>query len=106
MEYTKGKWRVIETVGTLEPKGAVVWADGYGEIVHMVSLQDNYLANAHLIAAAPAMYEALKDIKGRQELALGGWLSVTETYLPEWAQPIRCTLEIIDKALALAERRE
>ena len=55
MEYTKGEWTVdTESIATVvmaeRTKVAVVY--GYSD--------EEELANAHLIAAAPALYEALK----------------------------------------------
>jgi hypothetical protein len=60
MEYTKGEWRVVA-----DPLGK--FTDIFGEIgmpittiTHSGMNIGQDIANAHLIAAAPDMYEALK----------------------------------------------
>ena len=56
MNYTKGEWKVKQLPLTREPAiyvGNKLIAGGVEE------------ANAHLIAAAPEMYEALKELMDR-----------------------------------------
>jgi len=62
MEYTKGEWEI-----TLQYPGVFgIWAKqegirlGIADVFH--TTDNNGEANANLIAAAPAMYEALKDM--------------------------------------------
>ena len=61
MEYTKGKW---EAETNLYP--ATVWAKVKGRETHLATIEpqpnNEDTANAYLIAAAPAMYEALKNV--------------------------------------------
>ena len=62
--YTKGKWRVMTgniatVVGTDSGKTAIVYGGS----------DEEELANAHLIAAAPDMYEACNAFK----MALAIW---------------------------------
>ena len=53
MEYTKGEW-------THEGDGLIVAEDG--KQIAALTTRDRE-DNAHLIAAAPAMYEALKELE-------------------------------------------
>jgi len=59
MEYTKGKWIINfseERNGTIS-----VYVPLRGTVARIYTRScDDYKANAHLIAAAPDMYEALK----------------------------------------------
>ena len=88
MGFTKGKWEIILW---LDKRGFNIFSDegliatvpleqGSKHTMHEVK------ANAYLIAAAPAMYEALKMSKGIME-ALG--------VAPH-------AMKVVDKALALA----
>src|SRR5262249_27092401 len=56
MTAHEGKW----TRGKWEQAGAHVGNRGYGEIAECFGT--DFEANAHLIAAAPAMYEALESL--------------------------------------------
>ena len=56
--YTKGKWKA-----ELNLYPETVWAtDGKGRETQVAEVTSRNEADAFLIAAAPAMYEALKDI--------------------------------------------
>jgi hypothetical protein len=62
MEYTKGEWERItggNWIGVRNPENAEIiaqcWQDGY------ITSKIEAKANAHLIAAAPDMYLALKE---------------------------------------------
>jgi len=63
------EWRVIETSGTLEPKGAVIWQDGYGEIAHMVEIQKEYLANAQHIVDMHNKWEAFEAMESIRHIS-------------------------------------
>ena len=56
MEYTKGKWKYEKSY-----RYHNVINESGGTIVQCGTLEESE-ANAHLIAAAPAMYEALKQL--------------------------------------------
>ena len=61
MQHTPGPWRVYQskrfpTIAINGDKGSVRVANTYGELDFQ-----RQMANARLIAAAPAMYEALED---------------------------------------------
>lgn len=74
--HTEGPWRVNPAydipavIANCFPKGstcvAVVYGDGAPEIMARVIASPGLpvMPNAHLIAAAPEMYEALKSIAG------------------------------------------
>ena len=64
MNYTKGEWKVVS-----DPQGK--FTDIFGEvgmpiatITHFSKDRTQDLADAQLIAAAPALYEALKSVMG------------------------------------------
>ncbi len=95
MEYTRN-WTAEGRTITCAPNGSIIattnrhpFADGVGE------------ANAHLIAACPDMYEALKELKdwlksdGVQVLGEGLYEQMT---IPK-------TFEKVDKALAKADNK-
>ena len=87
MNYTKGEWKLRDTApGTL-------W--------HIVALEPptliaecSYLPNAHLIAAAPMMYEALKEVEG--------YFNIN----PEIAEEFPRFVGLTQQALSKAEGRE
>ena len=69
MEYTKGEWKVIQKKASKVPffDGFTLSVEGGKLLIALCDREkwDNKkqrLANAHLIAAAPDMYEALKEI--------------------------------------------
>lgn len=65
-KFTPGPWLTkTYTNHELQTDFAMVMM---GDWVHMIGYSDEDKANAHLIAAAPAMYEALKellDVRGK-----------------------------------------
>lgn len=64
MNYTKGKWKADYTGSHL----VSVMCPGTAEVVAIcgkpkwITDRDTQIANAHLIASAPYMYEALKSL--------------------------------------------
>lgn len=74
MERTNGTWKVYEDhmVGIQD----IVAEDGMGfftvPIAHIVTNNCEHDANANLIAAAPDMYEALKDLLSAYEYSTKG----------------------------------
>lgn len=90
--YTKGDWRV-EDWGY----NKVITATGTDNEICMISRysqsrgNEEYMANAHLIAAAPAMYEALESARD----------ILREIHHYQDDQPV---LSPINKALAQARR--
>lgn len=62
--FTKGPWRVDDSVHGKEGGIVHIKSDGYSEMCTMFSSalenEDEFLANDHLISAAPELYEALE----------------------------------------------
>ena len=54
MNYTKGEWAIYPSV--LDTKDLVIWCEGQ----YIGTVRNK--ANAHLIAAAPLMYEELRNL--------------------------------------------
>ena len=91
MNYSKGEWKVNcgirangELIATTEALKRNLTKDGYNATEE--------IANAHLISAAPDMYEALKDLQkaienGKERIGAGRWFN-------------------LDNALAKAEGKE
>ena len=85
MEYTKGKWEVgSDSWDTYIGTGTQYLA----KIINSGSLTDNEVqANAHLIAAAPEMYEALKLLIERMNSDMvGSEYGVALTLPRVWAE--------------------
>lgn len=102
MNYTKGKWTINKSSPT------DVYAINNGS--HFVAECGNPylpngedLANAHLISAAPDMYEAIKMAINELTEIQGDWASVSDTYVPSWVNLIRNALSPLHQALAKAE---
>jgi hypothetical protein len=85
VNYTKGEWKVITRGGSMR----VVAISGKPEIADIIG---NFEPNAHLIAAAPDMYEVLQDV----EMTMGMTLA---DHFPELRNKIV-------KAIAKAEGKE
>ena len=89
-KHTPGPWAInrndtgMNDSGTIEGNGIVICPDIYGESLERVN------ANAALIAAAPAMYEALKALQ-----------SILKPDAPGYAQSTQC--QQVEAALAQAE---
>ena len=106
MNYTKGEWKVAMACYDNQLPAIHVYREecpypiignGSGIVICKISNSDleGGLANAHLIAAAPDMYEALREAEAILDLVAQG---VTITSLQR-------TLPIVKKALAKAEGR-
>jgi len=64
-KHTPGPWKVIVGPGAFG-KTYYIDAEGYGENpITAVSNNGNAEANAHLISAAPELYETLKELINR-----------------------------------------
>ena len=67
-EFTKGEWKVWHPVNN----DYTIYTGEYGQGITQVAIisecHPNAEANAHLIAAAPKMYEALRDMLQGSEL--------------------------------------
>ncbi len=64
-KFTKGEWKVTSNYKRLYVHDENLYPEDSHGIRHIASINDSHgeeEANARLIAAAPAMYEALKDI--------------------------------------------
>ena len=70
MEYTKREWKVIDS--DLDGKNICVDKKKIAKPYYFQGIKTNeeFEANAHLIAAAPEMYEALKSFDD-SEISLG-----------------------------------
>ncbi len=114
-QFTQGPWVVDEDYEDEEQQAIGIVKEGHGYIagIHILASSNNGegftsedRANAHLIAAAPAMYEALQQTLFLVELAaLEEWgREVTgEHQLP--TTEARDRLEKVTAALAQAEGR-
>jgi len=78
MEYTKGEWEIKKLEYTHEDRIKITSQpkDGMFEMVCFVYGENNRESNARLIATAPDMYEALKELKtaidkGQERLGVG-----------------------------------
>lgn len=107
MTHTKGIWRVEEDnfgckniVSDVAEEG--IFSLGY---THGLGNEDEDLANAHLIAAAPAMYEALKGILLVAIPCENSKMEFEKTYLGVF-KVLGNRLEEAVSALAKAESRE
>ena len=94
MNYTKGEWHnhkgIIET--HYAPRGAV--------IAEVNSATSQWEANAHLIAAAPDMYEALRLLTNLYIANRGSNHAFTVTITPAKSEVLGCWK---DAELALAK---
>ena len=94
-EYTKGPWKHADAPeGCSEQIYAPQAGNGNGGLITVISSgvsKEEDIANAHLISAAPEMYEALEAVKDRIE---GEWELDADSF------------QLVLKALAKAERRE
>jgi len=58
MKHTKGEWKVSDNWNVTTDNRLIVSCGGFSDGTH--ETHDENIANAHLISAAPDMYEALK----------------------------------------------
>ncbi len=93
MNYTKGEWKLNDVSFRRDYREFVVNADLRTTAESQGDSPEEAVANVHLIAAAPDMREALKDIT---ELAPRDKLRMPYAI---------AAVEIADKALAKAEGR-
>lgn len=99
MNYTQGDWKIEEVI-TDQP---IITAGGK-DIAEVLSYgYEETLANAHLIAAAPDMYEALKKIQDLLK-SMCGWNE--ELGLGTTNQYLLSAFTFTQKALAKAEGRD
>ncbi len=96
MNYTKGEWKVYQD--GMAQRTSVVSEDGIGffraNIADLDRKNKEYVANAHLIAAAPNMYEALKTIAPNIRFMYEGHRDDAG---------LRYKYELLEQALAKAE---
>ena len=107
MNYTKGEWKVTDSAFSRftayrgRKQGGrtfVTTALNLNQIAEAQGdTQEEAEANAHLIAAAPDMYEALKEIRAGLSLNRNNELAETLRYV------IGASIEISGMALAKAE---
>ena len=69
MEYTKGKWIVVHEFNVESDGQRGIASCGYSDNRDPDNVAKENIANAHLIAAAPAMYEALTHLTNRFKTA-------------------------------------
>jgi hypothetical protein len=60
MEYTKGEWKVFHYGDVGQKPSAISVITDDEKLLCKLGIQKEWEANAHLIAAAPELYEALK----------------------------------------------
>lgn len=62
MNYTKGEWKrsIAPPIGAFD---IATYSEGLSTTIARVHAHPEGLANANLIASAPALYEALREIK-------------------------------------------
>ena len=102
MNYSKGKWKVIGSFITAPIKDDESKEEYEIEICRLTQYRDDIenKANANLIAAAPDMYEALKDITEFLVAYCPATAGLTVDEVNTW--PI---LNRIQKTIAKAEGR-
>ena len=96
-QFTPGPWSLCNwMVGNNTPTGEVTICGPEGD-EHICSMDgsENNQANGNLIAAAPAMYEALKE-----------WCDYYAAYNPIRDKRIEPFIQLTRKALAQAEGRQ
>lgn len=91
MAYTKGEWEVVQDYGDN------CWV-GNGEIPICSLEGENIEANAHLIAAAPDLYEALGFVANQ----IVAWTD----FKPELIPYTKLAIKTIDEARAKVEKDE
>lgn len=100
--HTKGPWRA-----TPRPREAVTYIESMavnghaGWIANVFGTEGENEANARLIAAAPAMYEALRKV--REAILLADDTLLTDTL---WVGPAETAADCIDAALAAVDGKE
>jgi hypothetical protein len=90
MEYTKGEWRIDETLGC--------WIKANGKAICAISASldmPEYKANAHLIAAAPDMYEALQATDKYFKGCVKAWAN-GERMMPDNTSAVRVASDDLD----------
>jgi hypothetical protein len=102
MSHTPGPWRV-SSVHTHERSS--VFTDAAPTVCVAETWTPQHAANARLIAAAPALYEALKAIVQAEEAAFEEWRA---NNLPDWVEghPAFDRYNAARTALSLAEGSE
>lgn len=124
MNYTKGEWSVhelddeanslppplAELIPSPKPHGKKIQIVAWDAFCKLEPTEEDYeisRANAHLIAAAPMMYEALQGAKEWIDELQQSLKATCEDEGLEYYEPTEpCEMEIeIDKALAKAEGR-
>lgn len=93
-QHTPGPWACnVWMVGNNVPTGEITISGPEGDehICTMDGNEDN-LANGNLIAAAPAMYEALKAIAGQQSPNRWGYDSAEIALDDEWRAQARAAI--------------
>jgi hypothetical protein len=73
MNYTKGEWEISgdKALNCADISITIIQEHGVKVIARIEKTWDNPEANAHLIAAAPDCYEALKEIEAWYEAHAG-----------------------------------
>ena len=95
MNYTKGEWKVER----VDEDNAWIGFDDPESSIEIYTPYHNALANANLIAAAPKLYERLKELVLRVR-------KDAEQYAPEGNEPIWAYIADAHDTLIEAEGRE
>jgi len=82
MGYTKGEWNVEREYNVTAGRRVIATCGGYSDNLHQEEAHQENIANAHLIAACPCMFEALKRlVKETRPYAYQGMLDEAEKAL-------------------------
>ena len=105
-QFTPGPWQVNDSTENDDDTTLTIFAPADEVEIATMSAYENgcecfseIRENAHLIAAAPAMYEALQDIESYTELGLNS------DEPKHWEASLQDILGIVRDALAQAEGR-
>ena len=105
-EYTKGPWKHADAPeGCSEQIYAPQAGNGNGGLITVISSgvsKEEDIANAHLISAAPDMYEELRASNAMLLAVICACREVDDSIKEEVHKRIKCN----NKALAKAEGRE
>ena len=106
-QFTPGPWQVNDSTENDDDTTLTIFAPADEVEIATMSAYENgcecfseIRENAHLIAAAPAMYEALQDIESYTELGLNS------DEPKHWEASLQDILGIVRDALAQAEGRQ
>lgn len=102
-QHTLGPWTIEQRPGRKISIHAETWGH-LGEIYQTETTKEEGLANAHLIAAAPDMYDALHKAHDAIDELFARLVIAEESFMPSKSgSPWKALLEI-NEAIAKAEK--